>query len=266
MAKDYNYDTDSEDDSPEPDGDESPTLEKPQSAQDFPTPVYIAKACQDTIESKESYVLSLYDGIGCIAHDIKDRFNSLGYTKYIALEGDYYQKAMAARSNPESTRTNIVPFGAADVCLGMPARNVGHEEVNRVLGHIGNVFQRYFAWGMDCTPDAMLYSWKHHGSTMKIWGWVKLHHKDCQCLIGTDLAHEPQLEDESQLEKTKSLWGTPHYMNTRDHSYSAGYSLWFTNINLPDGWNVCSSRARLNPDKCLMNGCYIIPNKHDGKD
>ena len=39
--------------------------------------------------------------------------------------------------------------------------------------------------------------------TMKIWGWVrgqvKLHHKDCQFLIRTDLAHEPQLKDESQL-------------------------------------------------------------------
>ena len=54
MAKDSHYDTDSDDDSPEPDGDELPTLEKLQSAQDCPTPVYIAKACQDTIESKES--------------------------------------------------------------------------------------------------------------------------------------------------------------------------------------------------------------------
>ena len=30
----------------------------------------------------------------------------MGYTKYIALEGDYSPKAMAARSNPESARTN----------------------------------------------------------------------------------------------------------------------------------------------------------------
>ena len=68
MATDYNYDTDSDDDSPEPDGDEPPTLEKSQSAQDCPTPVYIAKACQDTIESKESLGLSLVCTISIRQH------------------------------------------------------------------------------------------------------------------------------------------------------------------------------------------------------
>ena len=41
---------------------------------------------------------------------------------------------------------------------------IGHEELDRVLGHISNVFQCYFTWRMDRTPDAMLHSWKHHDS------------------------------------------------------------------------------------------------------
>ena len=49
---------------------------------------------------------SVYDGIGCLAHGIKDKFNSVGYTKYIALERDYCQKAIAARANPAITQTD----------------------------------------------------------------------------------------------------------------------------------------------------------------
>ena len=93
-------------DSSESDGGEPPTLEKSQLAQECPAPVYMAQARRDTIESKESYVLSLYNSIGCLAYGIKDRFSSLGYTKYIALERDYSQKAMAARSNPEIAQTD----------------------------------------------------------------------------------------------------------------------------------------------------------------
>ena len=240
VAKDYNYDIDSNDDSPEPDGDEPLTLEKLHSAQDCPTPVYIAKACQDTIESKESYVLSLYNNCSCLAHDIEDRFNSLGYTKCIALEGDYSQKAMAARSNPESTWTNrnMMFPGIQHGIRGT------HSPSEVTLEHITNMPKDSVKLFMSNIPSRHSQA---NGSgtgwddTIELWGWVKLHHKDCQFLICTDLAqcHEPQLNDESQLEKAKSLRGTPHYMNTRDHSYSTGYSLWFTNINLPNDWNVC---------------------------
>ena len=59
--------------------------------------------------------------------------------------------------DPASCFHGIVPSGATAICLGMPARNVGHKELNRVLGHIGNVFQRYLTWGMR-TPDAILES------------------------------------------------------------------------------------------------------------
>ena len=64
----------------------------------------------------------------------------------------------------------IVPFCAAVFCLRvLPTSNVGHEEPNGVLGHVGNVFQRHVTWGMDHTPDAMLYSWKYHGSVGRPW-------------------------------------------------------------------------------------------------
>ena len=97
MVKDYNYDY-----SLEPDGEESPTLEEPQPAQDCPTPGHLAKTGQDTIESKESCVLSLYDGIGCLAHGIKVEFSSMGYTKYITLEPDPRLRTISYDANPRS--------------------------------------------------------------------------------------------------------------------------------------------------------------------
>ena len=84
----------------------TPTLENPQLAHGCPAPVYMARTCQDATESKESYVISLHDGAGCLAHSIKDKLSSLGYTKCIALERDYSQKVMAARANPAMTQTN----------------------------------------------------------------------------------------------------------------------------------------------------------------
>ena len=73
---------------------------------------------------------------------------------------------------------------------------------NSVKLFMSNIPSRHFQANVSCT------GWD---DTMKTWSWVKLHHNDCQVLIRTDLAHEPQLKDESQLEKAKSLWSTPHY-------------------------------------------------------
>ena len=67
--------------------------------------------------------------------------------------------------------------------------------------------------------------------TMKIWDWVKARHENCQFLICTDLPHK------SQQERTESIWSKSHRMNTQQYSYSKGSSLWFTNTNLPDGWD-----------------------------
>ena len=105
MAKDDNYDTDSDDDTPESDGNESPALEKPQLALECPTPVYMAKTCQDTIESKESYALSLYADIGCLAHGIKDGFNSLGYAKF----GRSFRRRSLSEGNDSKIQSRNYP-------------------------------------------------------------------------------------------------------------------------------------------------------------
>ena len=62
----------------------TPTPKKSQLAQECTAPVctvYMAKTYKYTTELNESYVMSLYDGIGCLAHGIKDKFSSLRYTK-----------------------------------------------------------------------------------------------------------------------------------------------------------------------------------------
>ena len=71
-------------------------------AQGFLTPEHLAQTGQDTTESKESWVLSLHDGIGCLAHGIKDEFSSMGYTKYIALEPDPRLRTIPHNANPRS--------------------------------------------------------------------------------------------------------------------------------------------------------------------
>ena len=87
------------------------THEKLQLAQDCPVPgqVYMAKTHRDTTEPNERYVLSLYDGIGCLAHGVKDKINSLEYTKYIAIEPDRELRTNAQRSDPLTSITNKIP-------------------------------------------------------------------------------------------------------------------------------------------------------------
>ena len=68
-----------------------------------------------------------------------------------------------------------IPSCAAVVCLRvLPTRNVGHKELDRVRGHLGNVFQRYFTWRMHHTLDAILYSWKYHVSGGLGDCWIRL--------------------------------------------------------------------------------------------
>ena len=121
---------------------------------------------------------------------------------------------------------------------------------NSTMLFVSNISGRQDSLGKDrCT---------RRDDTMKPWDWIKLHHKNCQVLIRTDLVCEPQLV------RDDSLWGTPHYMNTRDCSYSTGCNLWFTNIDLPNGWKIRPTRFCMNPNNCLMGRCYIIP--YNGED
>ena len=62
-----------------------------------------------------------YDGIGCLAHSIKNKFSSLGYTKYIALEPDHELRRIAERSNPltsvkdEATKSTVMQHGICGI-------------------------------------------------------------------------------------------------------------------------------------------------------
>ena len=56
----------------------TPTLEKPQLAQECPAPVYMARTSNSTAaDTKEVYVLSVCDGMGCLALSIKEDFSAL---------------------------------------------------------------------------------------------------------------------------------------------------------------------------------------------
>ena len=56
-------------------------------------------------------------------------------------------------------------------------------------------------------------------------------------------------------------------MNTNEYiyAYSTGSSMWFTNFNLPNGWDRRGARNHLNPDNCVLDGCYIMPSPYNGK-
>ena len=92
----------------------TPTPEKPQLAQERPALVYMARAynCvssdseEDNVEANESYVLllSLYNGIGCLAHSMKDKFSSSECTIYIALEPDTELRRITQHSNPLTSK------------------------------------------------------------------------------------------------------------------------------------------------------------------
>ena len=114
---------------------------------------------------------------------------------------------MAVRSDPESTRTNgTMVLPGIQHCIG----GTVHSPSEVTLEYIANVPENSVKLfvssilGMHSQANGHCTGWD---GTMEIWGWVKLHHNDCQFLIRTDLAHEPQLKDESQLEKAKSLLG-----------------------------------------------------------
>ena len=52
-------------------------------------------------------------------------------------------------------------------------------------------------------------------------------------------------------------------MATREHSYSTGCGLWWTNVTLPSGWNIRPSG--LDPNHCIKEGCHLIPKRHNDK-
>ena len=41
--------------------------------------------------------------------------------------------------------------------------------------------------------------------------------------------------------------------------------MWFTNFNLPNGWDRRGARNHLNPDNCVLDGCYIMPSLYNDK-
>ena len=41
--------------------------------------------------------------------------------------------------------------------------------------------------------------------------------------------------------------------------------MWFTNLNLPDDWDRRAARNHLNPDNCVLDGCYIMPSPYNDK-
>ena len=45
----------------------TPAPKKPQLAQECPAPVYMARTSNSTADTKEAYVLSVCDGMGCLA-------------------------------------------------------------------------------------------------------------------------------------------------------------------------------------------------------
>ena len=174
MVTDYNYD-----DSSEADGDEAPRLENPQLAQDFPTPGHLAQTGQVTIESKESWVLSLYDGIGCLAHGIKDEFSSMGYTKYIALESDPRLRTISYDANPRSQVDYQVDDNTIfpGIQYGLNYKIDSPHEV--MLKHVEKFPRNSIKLFVSNTADRPSYLGETQHtrlddtSTMKIWDWVK---------------------------------------------------------------------------------------------
>ena len=41
--------------------------------------------------------------------------------------------------------------------------------------------------------------------------------------------------------------------------------MWFTNLNLPDDGDMRAARNHLNPDKCVLDGYYIMPSPYNDK-
>ena len=73
------------------------------------SPIFMAKGLASTPYSEDdAIVLSACDGMGGTALSIKDRWDKLGYTKYIAIEKNASARAVCQASNPVTDSFNFL--------------------------------------------------------------------------------------------------------------------------------------------------------------
>ena len=158
----------------------TPTPEKSQLIQDCPAPVYMAKTRRDTTEPNERYVLSLYDGIGCLVRGCKDKFNSPGYTKYIAIEPDHVFRTIAQRSNPlnEMPKATIMQHG---ICGIHSPSKLSHRTIKALPVNSNKLFVAVIPEGKNCEETLT--------DILRLWTWVTIHNTNCKFLIQADVTY-----------------------------------------------------------------------------
>ena len=119
-------------------------------------------------------MLSLYDGIGCLAHVIKDKFIPLGHAKYIALEANSDLRRIAAEANPtipQNEDTATFPGIQHNLLGAYSPAELTEWHTRRTPSNSIKLFTSNTVGRMRLD------------NTTKVWGWIKRYHKDCKSLI-----------------------------------------------------------------------------------
>ena len=213
-------------------------------------PIFMARSeAKPADKPADKIVLSLCDGMGCMALALRSQWKELGYTRYIAVEINKDSRAVGNAANPKD-----------DIFPGIEHGLNGHHDIFDITeDHISALPKDSIALlsfaGM-CNdfsklrllPDRLDYKGPprkpgidprlgldgKYGKTVRkcieILGWVTKYHPNSKH-FSENVEFSDMKEDWKEV---CDALGKPYIINSQDHSYTCRKRAFWTNIPLPD--------------------------------
>ena len=231
-------------------------------------PIFMARS---EAKAADKIVLSLCDGMGCMALALRSQWKELGYTRYIAVEIDKDARAVGRTANPKDDIFPGIEHGLnglhdifsiqEDHISALPKDSIA------LLSFAGmcNDFSK-----LRLLPDRLDYKGPprkpgvdprkglngKYGITVRkcieILGWVTKYHPNSKH-FSENVEFSDMKEDWKEV---CDALGKPYIINSQDHSYTCRKRAFWTNIPLPDdfkqGYEPKDSNDCLDPGRKMQ--------------
>ena len=231
-------------------------------------PIFMARS---EAKAADKIVLSLCDGMGCMALALRSQWKELGYTRYIAVEIDKDARAVGRTANPKDDIFPGIEHGLnglhdifsiqEDHISALPKDSIA------LLSFAGmcNDFSK-----LRLLPDRLDYKGPprkpgvdprkglngKYGITVRkcieILGWVSKYHPNSKH-FSENVEFSDMKEDWKEV---CDALGKPYIINSQDHSYTCRKRAFWTNIPLPDdfkqGYEPKDSNDCLDPGRKMQ--------------
>ena len=231
------------------------------------SPILMARSSK----TKDKIVLSLCDGMGCMALALRSRWEKLGYTRYIGIEKNKGPRKVCDAANPKGMHFPGVEHGlnghhdifdiTEDDIKSLPKDSVALLS----FGAMCNDFSK-----LRLLPDRLDYKGPprkpgvdprpglngKYGKTLRkcieILGWVTKHHPNAK-FFSENVDFSDMKDDWKEV---CDALGKPYIINSEDHSFTCRRRAYWTDIPLPDdftkGYEPKESNDCMDPGRKLQ--------------